>query len=118
MNNNTNKPRLVFFQWRHEGLPKFLQLHTQQHVKCLSEFFEVVLINHDCDYSQICDLYQPDLTLFESGWKSTISRKITIKNTSAHPEIPKLGLHNGDGWCECRVGFFYDMERWGIETFF
>jgi len=118
MEGKINKPRLVFFQWNHEDLPKFLQLHTQVHVKCLSEFFEVVSINKDCDYRHICETYQPDLTLFESGFKSTISKKITIKNTSAYPEIPKLGLLNGDGWCSCRVGFFSDMEHWGIKNFF
>jgi hypothetical protein len=118
MEKKATKPRLVFFQWRHEGLPKFLQLHLQLHVKCLSEFFDVILINESCDYRQVCDKYQPDLTLFESGYRSSISQKITIKNTSAYPEIPKLGLHNGDSWCDCRVGFISDMEHWGIETFF
>jgi Glycosyl transferases group 1 len=113
-----NKPKLVFFQWRHEGLPKFLQLHMQLHVKCLAEFFEVILINEDCDYQQICDTYQPDLALFESGYRTAISQKIKIKNTSAHPEIPKLGFHNGDAWCDWRTGFISDMEHWGIETFF
>ncbi|MDB5112549.1 MAG: hypothetical protein JWR67_3663 [Mucilaginibacter sp.] len=118
MEKKTNKPRLVFFQWNHSDLPKFLQLHMQLHVKCLSEFFDVILINRDCDYQQICDIYQPDITLFESGYRTSISKKITIKNTSAYPKIPKLGLHNGDPWCDCRVGFISDMAHWGIETFF
>lgn len=93
-------------------------MHMQQHVKCLSEFFEVTVINQDCDYRQICDKYQPDLTLFESGVKYTGSRRLNIKNTSAYPEIPKLGFHNGDPWCDCRAGFLSDMERWDIEIFF
>ena len=80
-----------------------MQQHLRLHVKCLSEFFEVVLINSNCDYDKVCDEHQPDLVLFEGGWKSLVSEKITIKNTSSHPSIPKLGLHNGDGWCECRV---------------
>lgn len=93
-------------------------MHMHLHVKCLSEFFEVIVINQDCDYQQICDIYQPDLTLFESGFRTLVSQKIKIKNTSAYPEIPKLGLHNGDSWCDCRAGFLSDMEHWGIETFF
>ncbi|MDB5061450.1 MAG: hypothetical protein JWP67_1293, partial [Mucilaginibacter sp.] len=113
-----NKPKLVFFQWKHDGLPMFLKLHLQLHVKCLSEFFDVILINKDCDYRQICDTHLPDLALFESGYKTSISERITIKNTSAYPHIPKLGLHNGDPWCDCRVGFISDMAHWGIKTFF
>lgn len=118
MEKKTNRPKLVFFQWNHRASPKFLQLHTQLHVKCLSEFFDVILINEDCDYQQICDTYQPDLALFESGYRTSVSKKITVKNTSAYPKIPKLGFHNGDPWCDCRVGFISDMEHWGIETFF
>lgn len=114
----TKKPRLVFFQWNHRGLPKFLKLHMQLHVKCLSEFFDLVLINDDCDYDEICDYYQPDLALFEGGYKSSISKRLKISNISTHYNIPKLGLHNGDGWCECRVSFFSDMDRLGIDTFF
>lgn len=115
---NLNKPRLVFFQWNHKNTSKFVQLHMQLHVKCLSEFFEVFLINENSDYQEICDRYEPDLTLFEGGVKYSNSRKIYIKNTSAHPGIPKLGLYNGDSWCDCRAGFLSDMERWGVETFF
>jgi hypothetical protein len=118
MDNCLKKPKLVYFQWRHLGIPEFLQAHANLHVKCLSEFFEVVVISTDCDYKHVCEKYSPDLTLFESGYRSTISQRIRIKNTSAFPQIPKLGLHNGDSWCDCRVGFLSDMEEWGIETFF
>jgi hypothetical protein len=112
------KPRLVFFQWNHQGASIFVQMHMEQHIKCLSEFFEVIVINEDCDYRQICDKYQPDLTLFESAGTYSASRKLYIKNTSVYSEIPKLGLHNGDPWCHSRVEFLCDMENWGIETFF
>jgi hypothetical protein len=114
----TKKPRIVYFQWKHDGLPEFLRLHIDLQVKCLSQFFEVIVINHDCDYQEVCEQYRPNLTMFESGYKSNTSRRIEIKNTASFNEIPKLGMHNGDGWCECRVGFIADMEAWGITTFF
>ncbi|MEH2263613.1 glycosyltransferase [Nostoc sp.] len=112
------KPRLVFFQWKNKGLSKFVLLHRQQHIKCLSEFFEVIVIDENCDYQQICEKYQPDLTLFESGVNYPDCQRLEIKNTNAYLEIPKLGFHNGDSWCEARAGFISDMENWGIETFF
>lgn len=113
-----SKPKLVYFQWDHSKLPAFLQSHMELHVKCLSEFFEVVLINYDCDYQQICDKYQPDLALFESGFRSSFSRRPNVKNTFTHSNVVKLGLHNGDPWCECRTGFISDMANWGINTYF
>jgi tetratricopeptide (TPR) repeat protein len=116
---NVTKPKLVFFQCNHDvALSKFVLLHRQQHVKCLSLFFDVTLINQDCDYREVCDKFKPDLTLFESGVAYSSCYRIAIKNTKAYPEIPKLGLHNGDSWCDARAGFLSDMEHWGIENFF
>ena len=113
------KPKLVFFQWRYKAAPKFMVFLHEQHVKCLSEFFEVIVIDEDCDYQQICDEYQPDITLFESGIPTINSPcQRIVKNTSAYPEIPKLGLYNGDAFCGFHAAFFSDMERWGVETFF
>jgi tetratricopeptide (TPR) repeat protein len=113
------KPRLVFFQWDHQpnaNAAGYLLLHMQQQVKCLATHFDVVVINRDCDYAEICDRYEPDLTLFESGYRSHGSQRIKITNTNA--EVPKLGLHNADPWCDRRSGFLSDMEQWGIETYF
>lgn len=115
------KPRLAFFQWDHQpnaGAANYLLLHMQQHVKCLAHHFEVTVVNSDCDYDEVCDRLRPDLTLFESGYRSHGSRRISIANTHRHPGIPKLGLHNGDPWCDRRSGFLSDMDHWGVETFF
>jgi hypothetical protein len=123
MNSNVNhsKPRLVFFQWDHQpnaNAASYLLLHMQQQVKCLATHFDVVVINHDCDYAEICDRHQPDLTLFESGYRSHGSRRIKVTNTNTHIGVPKLGLHNADAWCDRRTGFLSDMEQWGIDTYF
>ncbi|GBE90406.1 glycosyltransferase/tetratricopeptide repeat domain-containing protein [Nostoc cycadae WK-1] len=116
---NNSKPKLVFFRYKNdENLPDFLILHKQQHVQCLSEFFEITVISENCDYQQICDQYHPDITLFESGVNYRRCYRLEITNTHIYPEIPKLGFHNGDSWCEARAGFISDMERWGIEAFF
>lgn len=87
-----------------------------QHIKCLSEFFDVTLIDHDCDYREVCDTYQPDVALFESG--AYVGGKREILNTSAYPEIPKIGFCDCDAYCETRIVFLSDMERWGVDTFF
>lgn len=116
---NIIKPKLIFFQFRHDlNLPNFTLLHRQQHIKCLSEFFEVILIHEDCDYQQICDKYQPDLTLFENSGNNLACHRPTIVNTNTNPQIPKLGFLNADPWCNSRSVFLSDMEKWGVETFF
>ena len=68
MHTKPDKPKLVFFQNKyHDGLPDFLLTHKQEHVDCLSLSFDVTVVRDDCDYQRICDLYQPELTLFETG---------------------------------------------------
>lgn len=121
MNSSERKPRLLFFQWDHRPNAKaanYLLLHMQQQVKCLQTHFDVAVVNHDCDYAEMCDLHQPDLVLFESGYRSHGSRRITVANTRCNAAIPKLALHNGDAWCDRRAGFLSDLDHWGIETCF
>lgn len=116
---NQTKPKLLFFQYRYdEHLPQFLLNHARDHVKCLAEFFDVTVINEDCDYQQICDTYEPDLALFESGLDNLTCVKSKITNASACSHIPKLGLHNADAFSGARAGFLSDMHHLGIETFF
>jgi glycosyl transferase family 1 len=119
MNNIHAKPKLLFFQYKYdEDLPAFLLTHKQEHVKCLSEFFEVTVIEQDCDYQQICDKYEPDLALFESGVPLNSCQRPKITNIRACPQIPKLGFLHSDAFCEGRAGFLSDMDHWGIETLF
>lgn len=114
--NNIKKPKLVFFQWNNQGSAKFYNVHKQEHVKCLSEFFEVIIISDESDYQQICEQYQPDIALFETGNASSDKRR--IKNTHYYPEIPKLAFYNGDSYCGFHSAFLSDIEHWGIETVF
>jgi hypothetical protein len=113
------KPKLVFFQYRYdEHLPEFLLIHTRDHVRCLSEFFDVTVIHDDCDYQEICDKYEPDLALFESGVNHATCHRPKVTNVRAYPSVPRVGLHNADAFCNARSGFLSDMDHLGIETFF
>jgi tetratricopeptide (TPR) repeat protein len=109
------KPKLVFFRYMREALPRYILLHAQEQVRCLSHFFDVTVISRDCAYGEICEKYLPQITLFESG---VYVGKRNITGTSAHQEIPKLGFLNSDAYCETRKVFISDMARWGVRTFF
>lgn len=121
MNHNLSKPKLLFFQYRHSReLPAFLVMHRLQQVKCLSEFFEVFVIQDDCDYRRVCDQYEPDLALFEmlSGAELLNTRRPEVANSRTCRDIPKLAFFNADAWCDARAGFLSDMEHMGIDTAF
>ncbi|MCK1709636.1 MULTISPECIES: glycosyltransferase [unclassified Bradyrhizobium] len=121
MNHDPSKPKLLFFQCRHgKELPEFLVMHRLQQVKCLSEFFDVVVIQEDCDYRRVCDQYEPDLALFEmlSGAELLNTRRPEIANARTCRDIPKLAFFNADAWCDARAGFLSDMEHMAIDTAF
>ena len=121
MENRSAKPKLVFFRYRYgASLPDFVRMHREHQLKCLSEFFEVVVIREDCDYLEVCDRNEPDLALFEMMGDGDIStsHRLNIQNASKNAAIPKLALLNADAWSRSRAGFISDMEHWGIETAF
>lgn len=114
------KPALVYFQRKiaTQRLVGFVGLHYTQQVEALSRFFRVTVVNDDCDYDAVCDLHRPDVTLFESGLSCDGYRRLSIANTSAHPQIPKLGFFNADSFCQARAAFLSDMDLWGVEAVF
>jgi hypothetical protein len=115
------KPKLLFFQWDHNynvGYSNYLLTHVQDHACCLSQFFDVTVISHDCDFEVACDVYEPDLVIFESGHQSSHSRRPKIRNTHKNSSVLRLGLHNADAWSHRRSGFLSDMAEWQVEDFF
>ncbi|MDH2414820.1 glycosyltransferase [Nocardioides sp. CER19] len=111
----TTRPRLLFFRWTRPGQPGFLLQHLEEQLACLRLFFDVVLVDRDCDYDEECDRHQPDLVLFESG---VYVGPRQVRNVHTHPEIPKIGFLNGDAFDPVRAVFVSDMAQWGVETFF
>jgi hypothetical protein len=114
---NNYKPRLVFFRWDQPDRPDFIERHLHEQYKCLSHSFDVKVLWGNCDYQRVCDIYEPDVALFESG-VYVDSKKREITNVSANPQIPKLGFFHADAMCWSRSSFLSDMTKWGIETFF
>ncbi|MER2136095.1 MAG: glycosyltransferase [Arthrobacter sp.] len=110
-----SKPRLLFFRWAKPGLPGFLNRHLDEHVQTLQHFFEVRVIDRDCDYAAECDGFNPDLCVFESG---VYAGERSIRNTASRPDIPKLGFLHSDPYDLARAVFLSDMDRWGVDQFF
>lgn len=110
-----NRPRLLLFRWARPGLPDFLSRHLDEHVQTLGHFFNVRVIDRDCDYGIECDEFEPALCVFESG---VYAGERNIRNTGSRPEIPKLGFLHSDAYDLARAVFLSDMERWGVESFF
>jgi Glycosyl transferases group 1 len=113
------KPKLLFFQFAYdEQLPKFILTHRSEHVACLEQFFDVVVVTQDCSLDRMCDLHQPELILVEGGVPNPACRRPQVSALHTHRHIPRLGLMHADAFCSGRSGFLSDMDAWGIETYF
>jgi hypothetical protein len=92
-----------------------LRGHWEQQRRCLETWFDVTVIEGDCDYDEICDRFRPDLSMFESGVDAR-GRKITNSHKQSH--IPKIGLLQADAFDSSRQAFIADMLEWGVQTYF
>lgn len=92
-----NKISLFQYEYGH-NIPQFLLIHKQEHIKCLAENFDIKIITEDSDYQQVCEVYKPELTLFEIGLQINNARQPIIINTHTNPEVPKLAFMNADAW--------------------
>ncbi|WP_344299625.1 glycosyltransferase [Sinomonas flava] len=80
----------------------------------MSRFFEVRVVDASGDYDEICDQFEPDLCMFESG---VYAGERELRNTSAHPQVPKLGFLHADAFDASRAAFVTDMARWGVSSY-
>jgi len=111
-----SKPKLLWLRFLHPKLPSFVQLHMREQELCMSQFFDVTVINErSCDYQQLCDRHEPDLAIFETG-VYTVQAEVTNVGYSA--QIPKLGFIHCDAYCPTRKTAIANMAKWDISTYF
>ena len=97
------------------GLPPYIRAQLDEQVRCLELSFEVRTVGGPCDFGRECDLFEPDLAVFDLG---VYAGKRILRNLHAHPGLPRLGFLNADAYCPTRTVFVADMDRWGVEDFF
>ena len=115
MSVESRRPRMALFRRTRPGIPDFLTAHAREQVKSLECFFDVRVIEGDCDYDLVCDQLQPDLCVFESG---VYAGRRVIRNIAAHPDIPRLGFLHADAFDSSRAAFVADMARWDVHWYF
>lgn len=92
--------------------------HRDEHVRCLSRWFNITLVNYDCDYERLCEKVNPELALFETGVNTRGCHRLKIRNVRGVDVIPKIALLNADGWSETRSAILADSDTWGIDVLF
>ena len=90
--NSDIKPNMLFFrQTSVQKLQSYIvNLYANLELQCLQHYFNVTVIDYDCDYNNVCDKFEPEICFFELGTEMPVSLKIdNIKNNNS---VPKLGF--------------------------
>ncbi|HVU89700.1 MAG TPA: glycosyltransferase [Pirellulales bacterium] len=110
------KPKLLWLRFLQPKLPSFVQLHMREQERCMSQYFDLTLVNErSCDYQQLCDQHEPDLAIFETG---VYTVQAEVKNTDYSPQVPKLGFVHCDAYCPTRKTAIANMANWGVAGYF
>ncbi len=81
MDRTQTQPKLVFFQFKYgRNVPAFMLRHTDEHVRCLEQWFDVTVISDHCDFQRVCEEHQPDIALFETGVNLPNCERLNISN--------------------------------------
>jgi tetratricopeptide (TPR) repeat protein len=109
------RPHALFFRNTVADMAPFLLAHVREQQRTFEQYFDVTVIDRDCDYDEVCDRVRPDLAIFESG---VYSSPRSVTNVHRHPEVPKLGFLHADAFDPFRTAYLADMDRFGIEWTF
>ncbi len=113
------KPKLLFFRPKYgPTVPEFLVVHRDEHARCLSTFFNLTIIEHDCDYQQACDKEHPDACLVEIGLQTLGVRQPRITNARNKGVVPWLALMHADVWGQTRSSIFAELQAHDFDAIF
>jgi len=115
---NALKPKMIYFQANPSGYaPVNFEATVLRPLKCFREFFEVVLIDRNCDYDEVCQTHEPDIAIFDCGDEAPGSR-LSITNMNTNRSVPRIGFMKGDAWSSSRIQCLYQIEDWDLEAVF
>lgn len=110
------RPKLLWLRFLRPNLPSFVQLHMQEQELCMGQYFDVTVVRDpECDYQQLCDAHEPDLTILETG---VYTGRAEVANIHYSPQVPKLGFVHSDAYCMTRRQALANMAKWDVTAYF
>jgi hypothetical protein len=115
----SSKPNLVFFRPKYgPSVPAFQLTHRDEHARCLAQFFNLTVVDSDCDYAQVCDRHEPAASLFEIGLQPWDTRPPRVHNARSRDAIPRLALINADAWGSTRSRILAELQSMDFDAAF
>ena len=115
----TIPPRRRVLYIRHKrqiAISESFRLNQDEWVEAMSALADVTLKDEDFDLDKACNDLRPDFILYESPTLYPVA--LTIKNITAHPQIPRIAFQMQDPYCATRVNFLRTIEKMNIHWIF
>ncbi|HVU15778.1 MAG TPA: glycosyltransferase [Candidatus Didemnitutus sp.] len=113
------KPRLLYFNgpWGYLGA-RILSSYIDPFRRLLEQDFEVISVEGDRDFRVEVENHRPDLVMFHTGSEAPGEPEVTITNTDAFPEIPRLGYMFRDPFSPSRMPTMNRLKEWRADQVF
>lgn len=113
------RPRLLYFNgpWDYLG-DRMRRSYIEPFNALLAQDFDVISVEGNRDFRVEVETHQPDLVLFHTGCEAPLEPEVTIANTDAFPEIPRIGYVYRDPFSPSRMMAMNRLRSWGVNQTF
>ena len=112
------KPNIIFFtNPLIQHTKRIYENYYQSLFLNLKYFFNLTVVDRDCDFTQELDKNCPDIILFDGG-QDIIEKPINIKNLRGNQHIPKIGLIQVDSHHPSKFRTLKQFDEYDIKTYF
>jgi hypothetical protein len=113
------RPRLLYFNgpWDYLGA-RIRESYIAPFARLLEQDFDVISVEGNRDFKAEVAAHRPDLVMFHTGSEAPGEPEVTITNTDAHPEIPRLGYMFRDPFSPSRMATMNRLRAWRADQVF
>lgn len=113
------RPRLLYFNgpWDYLG-DRMIAAYMDPFRRLLEQDFEVISVQGDRNLRHEVEQHRPDMILFHTGTESDREKEVTIVETDAFREIPRVGYIYRDPISPSRISAMNRLLKWGVDQTF
>jgi len=113
------RPRLLYFNgpW-HYISDRLRASYIEPFRRLLEQDFEVISVEGDCDFRREVERHRPDAALFHTGIECENEPEVSITNTDAFPELPRMGYVARDPFSPSRLSAMNRLRAWRVDQSF